>query len=39
MAEEIAGKHSPRAIYSSYFQINTQTFMLAMLAAFLSWLC
>lgn len=30
---KIAGKHSPKAIYSSYFQNNTQTFMLAVLAA------
>lgn len=34
-AGETAGKHSPKAIYSSYFQTNTQTFMLAVLAAFL----
>jgi len=26
---EIAGKHSPKAIYSPYFQTNTQTFVLA----------
>lgn len=35
MVGEIAGKHSPKAIYSSYFQTNTQTFMLAVLPAFL----
>lgn len=35
MVGEIAGKHFPKAIYSSYFQTNTQTFMLAVLAAFL----
>lgn len=35
VAREIAGKHSPKAIYSSYFQTNTQTFMLAVLAAVL----
>lgn len=35
MVGEIVGKHSPKAIYSSYFQTNTQTFMLAVLTAFL----
>lgn len=35
MVGEIAGKQFPKAICSSYFQANTQTFMLAVIAAFL----
>lgn len=35
MAGEIAGKQFPKAICSSYFQANTQAFMLAVIAAFL----
>lgn len=33
MVGEIAGKQFPKAICSSYFQANSQTFMLAVIAA------